>query len=81
MIKRPRKNQLRNIDKDADLGKSEYIGWAFGYKTHLVATSSFHKLPIPLYCGITPVNNSDCLIAKALFHNFLAKKDEESLSW
>lgn len=49
--------KLRNIDKDADWGKSEYKGWVFGYKTHLVATNSFNKPAIPLYCEITPANN------------------------
>lgn len=62
--------KLRNIDKDADWGKSEYKGWVFGYKTHLVATSSFHKVAVPLYCEITPANNSDCPTAKGIFKNF-----------
>ncbi len=66
--------KLRNIDKDADWGKSEYKGWVFGYKTHLVATSSFHKLPVPLYYEITPANNSDCPTAKGIFNSFWPEK-------
>jgi len=66
--------KLRNIDKDADWGNSEYKHWVYGYKTHLVSTSSFHKLPLPLYCEITPANNSDCKIAKGIFKNFWPKK-------
>jgi hypothetical protein len=62
--------KLRNIDKDADWGKSEYKGWVFGYKTHLISTSSFHKTPVPLYCEITPANNSDCPAAKGIFKTF-----------
>lgn len=62
--------KLRNIDKDADWGKSEYKGWVYGYKTHLVATSSFHKVAVPLYCEITPANKSDCPTAKGIFKNF-----------
>jgi hypothetical protein len=62
--------KLRNIDKDADWGKSEYRGWVYGYKTHLVATSAFHKLPVPLYCEITPANASDRTIAKGIFKDF-----------
>jgi hypothetical protein len=62
--------KLRNIDRDADWGKSEYKGWVFGYKTHLIATSSFHKLPIPLYCEVTPANKSDCPTAKSIFKSF-----------
>ena len=65
--------KLRNIDKDADWGKSEYKGWVFGYKTHLISTSSFHKTPVPLYCEITPANNSDCPTAKGIFKNFWLK--------
>jgi hypothetical protein len=66
--------KLRNIDKDADWGKSEYKGWVFGYKTHLVATSSFHKPAVPLYCEITPANNSDCPTAKGIFKQFWSEK-------
>lgn len=66
--------KLRNIDKDADWGKSEYKGWVFGYKTHLVATSSFHKPAVPLYCEITSANESDCPTAKTLLHNFWPSK-------
>ena len=66
--------RLRNIDRDADWGKSEYKGWVFGYKTHLVATSSFHKLSVPLYCEITPANNSDCPTVKGIFNGFWPKK-------
>lgn len=62
--------RLRNIDKDADWGKSEYKGWVFGYKTHLIATSSFHKIAVPLCCEITPANNSDCPSAKGIFKSF-----------
>lgn len=60
----------RNIDKDADWGKSEYKGWVFGYKTHLIATSSFYKVAVPLSCEITPANNSDCPSAKGIFKDF-----------
>lgn len=66
--------KLRNIDKDADWGKSEYKGWVFGYKTHLVATSSFRKAPMPLYCEITPANSSDCPTAKGIFKSFWPEK-------
>ena len=66
--------KLRNIDKDADWGKSEYKGWVYGYKTHLVATSSFYKLPLPLYCEVTPANESDCPTAKGIFKSFWPKK-------
>jgi hypothetical protein len=66
--------KLRNIDKDADWGKSEYKGWVFGYKTHLVATSSFFKIPVPLYCEITPANDSDRTLAKSIFNSFWPKK-------
>lgn len=66
--------KLRNIDKDADWGKSEYKGWVFGYKTHLVSTSSFHKLPLPLYCEITPANESDRTLAKSIFKEFWPKR-------
>jgi hypothetical protein len=62
--------RLRNIDKDADWGKSEYKGWVYGYKTHLLSTSSFHKVPIPLYCQITPANHSDRTVAKGIFKEF-----------
>jgi hypothetical protein len=62
--------KLRNIDKYADWGKSKYKGWVFGYKTHLISTSSFHKVPVPLYCEITPANNSDCPTAKGIFKSF-----------
>ena len=65
--------KLRNIDKDADWGKSEYKGWVYGYKTHLISTSSFHKTPLPLYCEITPANNSDCPTAKSIFKSFWPK--------
>ncbi len=66
--------KLRNIDKDADWGKSEYKGWVFGYKTHLVATSAFHKVALPLYCEITPANHSDCPTAKGIFKSFWPEK-------
>lgn len=66
--------KLRNIDKDAHWGKSEYKGWVYGYKTHLVSTSSFHKLAIPLYCEVTSANKSDCPTAKAIFKSFWPKK-------
>jgi hypothetical protein len=66
--------KLRNIDKDADWGQSEYKGWVFGYKTHLVATSSFHKIAVPLYCEITPANNSDCPTVKSIFKSFWPEK-------
>ena len=66
--------RLRNIDRDADWGKSEYKGWVFGYKTHLVATSSFHKTAVPLCCEITPANNSDCPTAKGIFKSFWPAK-------
>ncbi len=66
--------RLRNIDKDADWGKSEYKGWVFGYKTHLVSTSSFHKTPVPLSCEITPANNSDCPTTKGIFKSFWPEK-------
>lgn len=72
--------KLRNIDKDADWGKSEYKGWVFGYKTHLVSTSSFHKLPIPLYCEITPANNSDCPTAKGIFKQFWPERTKYLLA-
>jgi hypothetical protein len=61
---------LRNIDKDADWGKSEYKGWVYGYKTHLISTSSFHKIAVPLYCEITPANKSDCPTAKGISREF-----------
>lgn len=66
--------KLRNIDKDADWGKSEYKGWVYGYKTHIVSTSSFRKLPIPLYCEVTPANHSDCPTAKGIFKRFWPRK-------
>ena len=66
--------RLRNIDKEADWGKSEYKGWVFGYKTHLIATSSFHKIAVPLCCEITPANNSDCPTAKGIFKDFWPAK-------
>jgi len=66
--------KLRNIDRDADWGKSEYKGWVYGYKTHLISTSSFHKTPVPLYCEITPANNSDCPTAKGIFRSFWPAK-------
>jgi hypothetical protein len=66
--------KLRNIDRDADWGKSEYKGWVYGYKTHLISTSSFHKTPVPLYCEITPANNSDCPAAKGIFKSFWPQK-------
>lgn len=65
--------KLRNIDKDANWGKSEYKNWVYGYKTHLISTSSFHKITVPLYCEITPANNSDCPTAKGIFKNFWPK--------
>ncbi len=66
--------KLRNIDKDADWGRSEYKNWVYGYKTHLIATSSFNKLALPLSCEITPANESDCKIVKDLFKNFWPKR-------
>lgn len=66
--------RLRNIDRDADWGKSEYKGWVYGYKTHLISTSSFHKLPVPLYCEVTPANYSDCPTAKDIFKSFWPKR-------
>lgn len=66
--------KLRNIDRDADWGKSEYKGWVFGYKTHLISTSSFHKIAVPLSCEITPANNSDCPTAKGIFKDFWPEK-------
>jgi len=66
--------KLRNIDKDADWGKSEYKKWVYGYKTHLMATSSFRKLSIPLCCEITPANKSDCPTAKSIFNGFWPKR-------
>ena len=65
--------KLRNIDRDANWGKSEYKGWVYGYKTHLVSTSSFYKIAVPLYCEITPANNSDCPTAKGIFKSFWPK--------
>lgn len=72
--------KLRNIDKDADWGKSEYKGWVFGYKTHLVATGCFNKPAIPLYCEITPANNSDCPTAKNIFKQFWPEKIKHLLA-
>ena len=66
--------KLRNIDKDAHWGKSEYKGWVYGYKTHLVSTSSFRTLTIPLYCEVTPANKSDCPTAKSIFKSFWPKR-------
>jgi len=72
--------RLRNIDKDADWGKSQYKGWVFGYKTHLVATSSFYKPAVPLYCEITPANNSDCPTAKGIFKQFWSERTKYLLA-
>ena len=72
--------KLRNIDKDADWGKSEYKGWVFGYKTHLISTSSFHKIAVPLYCEITPANNSDCPTAKGIFKSFWPERTKYLLA-
>jgi hypothetical protein len=66
--------KLKNIDRDADWGKSEYKGWVFGYKTHLISTSSFHKIAVPLYCEVTPANHSDYPTAKGIFKNFWPAK-------
>lgn len=66
--------KLRSIDKDADWGKSEYKGWVYGYKTHIISTSSFHKLSVPLYCEVTPANHSDCPTAKGIFKQFWPRK-------
>lgn len=66
--------KLRNIDRDANWGVSEYKKWVYGYKTHLVSTSSFKKIAIPLYCEITSANESDCKIAKGIFKNFWPKR-------
>lgn len=66
--------KLRNIDRDANWGVSEYKKWVYGYKTHLIATSPFKKVSIPLYCEITSANESDCKISKAIFRDFWPKR-------
>lgn len=65
--------RLRNIDKDAGWGVSKYKRWVYGYKTHLISTSSFNKTPVPLYCEITSANASDCKSAKDIFKSFWAE--------
>jgi hypothetical protein len=59
-------DKLRNIDREAEWGYSQYKGWVYGYKTHLVATSTFKGLPIPIDCEITKANPQDNTIALPL---------------
>ena len=65
--------KLRNIDKDAGWGVSEYKNWIYGYKTHLISTSSFKKTAVPLCCEVTSANEPDSKTAKGVFRNFWIK--------
>lgn len=56
-------DKLRNIDKDAHWGYSQYKHWVYGYKTHLLTTSSFKSVPLPIDCEITTANITDSKIA------------------
>jgi len=66
-------DKLRNIDKEAEWGYSQYKGWVYGYKTHLVATSAFKSPPIPIDCEITKANPQDNTIALPLLKRLSAK--------
>jgi hypothetical protein len=65
--------KLRNIDKDAGWGVSEYKNWVYGYKTHLISTSSFKRTALPLCCDITSTNKPDCKPTKEAFKNLMPK--------
>lgn len=66
-------DKLRNIDKEAEWGYSQYKGWVYGYKTHLIATSSLKSLPVPIDCKITRANPQDNTIALPLLKQFSLK--------
>ena len=72
--------KLRNIDKNAAWGRSEYKQWVYGYKTHLISTSSFKRIAMPLCCEVTSANASDCKTAKGIFKNFWPKRIEYLLA-
>lgn len=73
-------DKLRNIDKEADWGYSQYRGWVYGYKTHLVATSSFKSLSIPIDCEITKANPQDNIIALPLLKRLSLKANRYILA-
>lgn len=62
--------KLRNVDKEAEWGYSQYKRWIYGYKTHLIATSAFKSLPMPIDCEITKANPQDNTIALPLLEQF-----------
>lgn len=63
-------DKLRNVDKEAEWGFSQYKHWVYGYKTHLLSTSSFRSAPVPLDCEITKANPQDNTIAMPLLKRF-----------
>ena len=63
-------NKLRNVDEEAAWGFSQYKHWVYGYKTHLLATSSRKSPPVPLDCEITKANPQDNTIAMPLLKRF-----------
>ena len=64
-------DKLRNVDRDAAWGFSSYKQWVYGYKTHLITTSSFHSVSIPMDCEITRANPQDNTIALPVLKRFL----------
>ncbi len=62
--------KLRNVDKETEWGYSQYKQWIYGYKTHLITTSSLKSLPIPIDCEITKANPQDNTIALPLLKRF-----------
>ena len=63
-------NKLRNVDKEAAWGFSQYKHWVYGYKTHLLSTSSLNSIPVPIDCEITKANPQDNTIALPVLKQF-----------
>ena len=65
--------KLRNIDKEAEWGFSQYKQWVYGYKTHLISTSPERGLTIPLDCEVSTANQPDSCHAQSLVGRFSLK--------
>ena len=63
-------DKLRNVDKEAEWGFSQYKHWVYGYKTHLLSTSSLNSIPVPIDCEITKANPQDNTIALPVLKQF-----------
>ena len=66
-------DKLRNVDKEAEWGFSQYKHWVYGYKTHLLSISSLKSWSVPIECEITKANPQDNTIAIGLLERFSKK--------